>query len=132
MRKRRRLYASTVESYRPCKEQYKLLRKYCGDKGYVTITERWCQSHASEFDWYWAARNLLNKPAREAYLAATASAWEAYLAARASAWEAYIAATASAREAYLAARAQAREAYFAARAQAWAAAYINDTGESDE
>ena len=110
MSKSRRLYASTVESYRPCQGQYQLFLKYCGDKGYVNITEAWCRKHAHEFAWDWAARYVLNKPAREAYLAARAQAWEAYGAATAQAWEAYNAAT----------------------AQAWAHAYINDTGESDE
>jgi len=67
----RRLYASTVKEKEPCQGQYQLFLKYCGDNGYITITDRWCRSHASEFDWEWA-KLLLSESARESYDAVAA------------------------------------------------------------
>ena len=40
----------------------------------VVITESICLAHATEFDWDWAARKLLQPPAREACVEACALA----------------------------------------------------------
>lgn len=56
-----------------CKDQLALFKKLFG--GQVEITVELCVKHAADFDWGWAARNLLTAPARAAYEAATAGAW---------------------------------------------------------
>ncbi len=55
----------------------------------VVLTEALCVAHAGEFNFAWAACNLLSATALEAYEKACAPAWEAYEKTRAPAWEAY-------------------------------------------
>ena len=56
----------------------------------VVITESICLAHAAEFDWDWAARKLLQPPAREACDEAMAPARKACIEAMAPAWKAYV------------------------------------------
>lgn len=116
-RKSRRLHFATVRAHDPCLKEAALFKRYCGTKGYVTITERWCVAHASEFNWEWGAVYLLSSAARKAYEEAAAPAWKAYEEAAASALKAY-------NEALV----PAEKAYKEAAAPAFARAYINDTG----
>ena len=53
--------------------------------GGVKVTRALCFKHARDFDWNWAARNLLPASASRAYKEATASASRAYNEACASA-----------------------------------------------
>ena len=99
-----------------CKDQVELFESLFPEG--TEITEDLCVKHASQFDWGWASRNLLNEKQRKAYDIAVASAREAYDLAAAPAWEAYDLATASARKAYEIAIASAWEAYDLAVAQA--------------
>ena len=147
----RTLTLATLVRKGACREQREKFAKLFGKS--VEITEALCAEHANEFNWDWAARNLLSAsasaraaydaavaPALAAYDAAMAPAWAAYDAARASAqaaydaamapaWAAYDAAMAPAWAAYAAAMAPARAAYAAAMASAWARAYIADGKE---
>ena len=52
----------------------------------VEITKDLCLKHASDFDWAWAADNLLGASARAEYDKACASAWAEYDKACASAF----------------------------------------------
>ena len=52
----------------------------------VVLTEALCVAHASDFDFGWAATNLLSATAREAYEQACATAREVYKQARATAF----------------------------------------------
>jgi len=96
-----------------CQQQVRRFRRMFGTQ--VEVTPELAASAASEYDWVWAAENLLN-----------ATAWKAYEEARATAWQAYDEARATAWKAYEEARATARKAYEEARATAWANAYIAD------
>jgi cyclopropane fatty-acyl-phospholipid synthase-like methyltransferase len=62
----------------------------------VEPTLELCVKHAADFDWSWAACNLLTASARAQYDAACASAWAQYDAACASAWAQYSPACAAA------------------------------------
>jgi hypothetical protein len=57
----------------------------------VIITRELCVKHATDFDWNWAARNLLSGSARDAYLAVRAVIDAAYVAAMVSADATYAA-----------------------------------------
>jgi hypothetical protein len=111
------------------------------------VTEKLCIQYVKEFDWNWAAKNLLSEPASKiydetrtpalkAYIEAIASAWKvydedtvqaskAYVKARASAWKEYDEAREPASKVYVKTIASALKAYDEALASAFARAYIN-------
>ena len=51
----------------------------------VEVTEVLCIEHAADFNWDWAAKNLLTAPAWAEYVRATAPAWAEYERVRAPA-----------------------------------------------
>ena len=55
----------------------------------VEITKDLCLKHASDFDWAWAADNLLGASARAEYDKVCASAWAEYDKVCAPAWAEY-------------------------------------------
>ena len=59
------LTLKTLESLDACSRQRYLFRSKFGDS--VEITESLCESVASDFDWSWAAQNLLSAPALAEY-----------------------------------------------------------------
>jgi hypothetical protein len=65
-----------LKSKDACFSQVKLFQDLFGDA--VEVTRELCLKHASDFDFNWAAMNLLNTSARRAYEEAVASAWRAY------------------------------------------------------
>ena len=76
-----------------CKDQYDLFASLGLDG--VEITGELCIKHAQDFDWNWAAHNLLRKPYREAFDLATKPHWEVYFLATEPHWIAYYLATES-------------------------------------
>jgi hypothetical protein len=54
-----------------------------------TVTAALCGTHTSEFEWSWAAKNLLSPSARAEYMRARAPAWAGYERACAPAWAEY-------------------------------------------
>ena len=75
-----------------CRIQLALFASYY-PKG-VVVTRELCLKHAHEFNWSWAAYNLLSAPARKAFEEATAPAREACDEVTALALKAYDEATA--------------------------------------
>ena len=55
----------------------------------VEVTEALCVIHAQDFDWNWAARNLLPLELQKVYDETEAAAWKVYYEARAAAWKVY-------------------------------------------
>jgi hypothetical protein len=93
--------ADTLRAKGACQDQIDLFAQLFPDGVHVTVEA--AVAVAGQFDWDWAARNLLSKKGMAAYEAAKAPAWAAYEAAEAPAWAAYEAATAPAwAEAYIA------------------------------
>ena len=111
-----KITSDLLRSKKACEDQVKLFESLF--PGGTEITEDLCVKHASQFDWKWASRNLLNKKQREAYLIAITPAMEAYHLAIAPAEAAYHLAMASAMGAYNLAMLSAREAYLFAMASA--------------
>ena len=129
-----RITSDLLRANEACKDQVELFESLFPEG--TEITEDLCVKHASQFDWGWTSRNLLNKKQRESYDLATASARKAYRRAVALAGEAYDLAVATAREAYRRATAPAgkafdlaivlaEEAYDLATASAFARAFLN-------
>jgi hypothetical protein len=88
----------TLRTAGACQEQRELFRQLF-PKG-TEVTEELCVRHAQDFDWEWAAENLLDYAAWKAYRAAETSAWRVYTDTMASAWEVYDDTRASAETAY--------------------------------
>ena len=97
--------AKKLESLGACADQVELFRHLFGERQKVTVDL--CRKYAANFDWDWAAANLLSAPAcnaydeteataRKAYQEATAPALNAYDGTGAAAWKAYQEATAEA------------------------------------
>ncbi len=89
-----------------CSKQLNEFKQRFGES--VDVTEEACVAVSQEFNWDWAARNLLSQPA-----------WKVYDDAKAYARKAYNDATAPARKAYNAATATAQKAYNDATSHAW-------------
>ena len=100
---------SDLEKAGACKDQVTLFEHYFGAK--LRLTRKICLRHAGDFDFDWAAQNLLPAPAWRAYDEAVAPALEAYKEAVAPALEAYKEAVAPAQKAYDEAMAPAWRAY---------------------
>ena len=81
-----------------CEDQVLLFERFFGTG--IEVTEALCLAHAQDFDWNWAAYNLLSPSAREAYGEARALARKAYDEALALAEKAYDEALALAGKAY--------------------------------
>jgi hypothetical protein len=54
--------------------------------GSAEVTIDLCVKHAADFDWIWAAENLLNSAAKAEYERVRAEAWAEYQRVRAGAW----------------------------------------------
>ena len=117
-----------------CTQQVYLFRQMFGDR--CTVSVDLCVAHAAQFDWYWAAQELLSAPARRAYDEAVAPARRAYdeavAPARRARDEAYAPACKAYDEAYATACkacgeaiATARRARDEAKARAFATAFLN-------
>ena len=62
-----------------CHSQVDKFNKIFGDKS-VAVTVELCVAHAQDFNWDWAANNLLTAPAEAEYDRVVAPAWAtAYL-----------------------------------------------------
>jgi len=70
-----------------CSQQLKRFRELFPDG--VDVTAAACASVAKEFDWDWAARNLLPSRLRAGYEAKRAPLWDDYQAKRTSLWADY-------------------------------------------
>ena len=70
-----------------CTPQLLLFKETFGKS--VTLTEELCIKHAQDFDWSWAAYNLLSAPARKVYNETSESAWKVYDKTRAPAQKVY-------------------------------------------
>ena len=81
-----------------CEPQRDLFSELFGEE--VELTLELCIEHAAEFDWYWAAENLLQPKATAEYDKAIAPARAAYKKALDSACAAYDNAIDSASEAF--------------------------------
>ena len=73
-----------LKSHHACDEQVQLFDQLTG--GSIELTEDWCLEHAAQFDWHWAARNLLSATARTECDRATAPARAELDRATATAW----------------------------------------------
>jgi hypothetical protein len=102
------LTLATLKAKGACADQCALFRSKFGDS--VDVTPELCVSVAAQFDWGWAACNLLTAPALADYERATAAAWADYDRAKA----------APARADFERATAAAWADYERARAAAWA------------
>ena len=111
-----------LKGAKACNEQVILFSTCFGKQ--VEVTEDLALAHASDFDWDWAARNLLDAPARAEYDKVRATAQAEYYKACATAWAEYDKACAPARAEYDKVRATARAEYAKACAPAWARGYI--------
>jgi hypothetical protein len=142
----RTITLAQLENANVCSVYTEKFRELFGNSTEVTV--ELCVRHAQDFDWNWAADNLLTATARRAYDDATATALkahddamatarrayedamatalEAYEDAMATALEAYEGATAPASRAYEGATAPASRVYYDALATAWATAYLGD------
>lgn len=98
----RTLTLSTLADKGACFEQCAKFKALFGSS--VEITPELCAKYAQDFDWDWAANNLLYPSARAEYKRVSASAWAEYDRVSASA----------------------RAEYTYVRALAWANAYIGD------
>ena len=70
-----------------CADQRELFKEKFGD--YVDVTAALCLEHAEDFDWDWAADNLLPRPARRAFNKAEDAAWRVFEEAQADLLRAY-------------------------------------------
>ena len=80
----RTLTLQTLIDKGACYAQVELFRAKFGES--VRVTQRLCVSVADAFDWNWAARHLLSKPARAEYERVTAPARAEYERVKAAAW----------------------------------------------
>ena len=65
--------AKQLESLGACADQVELFRHLFGERQKVTVAL--CRKYAANFDWDWAAANLLSAPALNAYEEAMAAAF---------------------------------------------------------
>ena len=72
----RTLTLQTLIDKGACYAQVELFRAKFGES--VRVTQRLCVSVADAFDWNWAARHLLSKPAQAKYGRVTAAALAEY------------------------------------------------------
>jgi hypothetical protein len=80
----RELTIKTLIAKGACKDQVELFKAAFGDSVDVTVTL--CVEHAGQFNWSWAAHNLLSKAGRTDYERAVAVARSDYERARAEAF----------------------------------------------
>ena len=131
--------AKKLESLGACANQVELFRHLFGERQKVTVDL--CRKYAANFDWDWAAANLLSAPAWKAYeeaeatarkacQEAEATARKAYQEAKATAWKAYDEATAPVLKAYDETEAAAWKAYQEATAEAFAKAAMEAQGRN--
>jgi hypothetical protein len=71
-----KITSKLLRAKRACKAQVDLFKALGGDT--LELTEALCVKHASEFDWAWAADNLLSAPAWAEYDRVRASAGAEY------------------------------------------------------
>ena len=71
-----RITKALLESKEACNTQIKLFAKLF-PRG-VTLTKAICMKHAQEFQWNWAAENLLSNTARAEYWKIYGLAWAEY------------------------------------------------------
>jgi hypothetical protein len=69
----RKLTLKTLIAKGACKDQVDLFKAAFG--GRVDVTVALCVKHAGQFDWSWAARNLLSEAGRADYVQEAAQAW---------------------------------------------------------
>jgi hypothetical protein len=108
----RTLKLSQLIAAKACQSQIDKFRARFGES--VEVTRELCESVASEFDFDWAAANLLSALARAEYDRVRAAAWAEYARVVALAWDEYVRV-----------RAPAWAEYDRVRAAAFADAYIN-------
>jgi hypothetical protein len=101
-----------------CSYQVRKFRELFGESAAVTVAG--CRKVAGEFDWGWAARNLLPDPADKAWREATASADKAWQEARATVYKAWRESTTTVYKAWREIAAPADKAWQEARATAFA------------
>ncbi len=92
-----------------CKPQVKRFAELFGEE--ADVTEELCVQHAQEFEWDWAASNLLDDDQQKIYREARASAEKIYREACAPAKKIYDETIASAGKIYREARASAEKIY---------------------
>lgn len=96
--KSRTLLLSTLVQPEVCSGQVDLFKQTFGDS--VEVTTELCKKYASDFDWSWAASNLISAsaqkiydetcaPARKVCNEICASAWKIYDETCTSAWKIY-------------------------------------------
>ena len=68
-----------------CHSQVAKFKEIFGDKS-VAVTVELCVAHAQDFNWDWAANNLLTAPARSEYYRVVAAAKTEYDRVVAAAW----------------------------------------------
>jgi hypothetical protein len=118
----------TLRTAGACQEQRELFRQLF-PKG-TEVTEELCVRHAQDFDWEWAAENLLDDATRKVYNDAEAPAWKAYEDAVGAALKAYDDTAASAWKVYDDTRASALRAYTNTAASAFAKAWLSQEGRT--
>ncbi len=133
------LTLETLKLMNACYGQALLFQELFGDS--VEITPELCIKHANDFDYNWAARNLLSKTGYDKYLIEKNAAWDKYRSEKNAAWDKFRAtghATSNkylteenvALDKYRAERHAAYDKYCAAFFSSLANAYINDDVES--
>ena len=85
----------------------------------VTVTRELCVNHAGDFDWQWAARNLLSNTQRDVYYAQRKRLWDAYYAQVKALWDAYCAQLKPLDDAYIAQAKPLADSYYAEVANAF-------------
>ena len=79
----RKITINQLKKAGACAIHLKRIRALVGSS--VEVTEEWCIEHASNFDWDWAAINLLSDAARAEYDRVSAAARAEYDRVRAAA-----------------------------------------------
>ena len=113
MTKSRVLLLSTLIKGDACSAQVKTFKALFG--GSVEVTPELCLKMAAEFDWNWAAENLLTAAALAEYDKATAATRAEYYKVNAATWAEYYKTTAAT-----------RAEYYKATAAAWGTLYCSD------
>ena len=108
------LTLKTLKSKNACREQVVLFRQLFGDS--VVVTPELCVKHKNDFDFAWAAKNLLSKTAHDKYYAERNVAYKKYREEKNAAWHRY---TTKTNEAW--------NMFSAERASTFGNAYVNDT-----
>ena len=106
-----------------CSKQRELFQDTFGDS--VTVTEELCLKHADDFEWSWAAENLLTTPARAEYDKVTTPARAECDKVKGAAWAEYDKVTDSAWAEYDKVRTAAWAEYDKVKASAFARANIS-------